>query len=65
MVCENIFKILSIPNHKSWEADILRECSPPTMCHMSHVKCPENVLLYLSDESLHIVKITDKEGKVG
>ena len=39
MVCGNIFKVLSIPNHKSWGAEILRECSPPTMCHMSRVIC--------------------------
>ena len=39
MVCGNIFKVLSIPSHKSWGAEILRECSPSTMCHMSHVKC--------------------------
>ena len=32
-----ILKILSIPNRKSWGTDILRECSPPTMCHMSFV----------------------------
>ena len=34
-----IFKTLSISNCKGWEAEILRECSPPTMCHMSRVKC--------------------------
>ena len=34
-----IFKILSIPNLKSWEAEILRECSLLTMCHMSCVTC--------------------------
>ena len=39
MVCGNLFKDLSIPNHKSWGAEILRECSPPTMCHMSRVIC--------------------------
>ena len=39
MVCGNIFKVLSIPNHKSWGAELLRECSPPTMCHMSRVIC--------------------------
>ena len=39
MVCGNIFKALSIPNHKSWGANILRECLTPTICHMSRVKC--------------------------
>ena len=34
-----IFKTLSIPNRKRWRADILRECSPPTMCQISRVTC--------------------------
>ena len=34
-----IFKTLSIPNSKSWGAKILRECSTPTMWHMSCVTC--------------------------
>ena len=38
MVCGNIFKALSIPNRKSQRAEILRECSSHTMCHLSHVK---------------------------
>ena len=32
-----IFRKLSIPNRKSWGADILREYSRPTICHMSRV----------------------------
>ena len=32
-----IFKIPSIPNHKSQRPNILRECSPSTMCCMSGV----------------------------
>ena len=32
-----IYKTLSIPNHKSWGAEIWGECSFPTMWHMSHV----------------------------
>ena len=39
MLSFRIFKALSILNRKSWGAVILRECSPPTMCHMSHVMC--------------------------
>ena len=39
MLSFRIFKTLSIPNCKSWGAKILRECSPPTMCHMSCVTC--------------------------
>ena len=27
------------PNHKSYGAEILRECSPPTLFHMSGVRC--------------------------
>ena len=40
-MCGNIFKLLSLPNRKSWGAAILRERSPPppVMCHMSHVTC--------------------------
>ena len=34
-----IFKTLSIPNPKRWEGEIWRECSPPTMCHMSSLTC--------------------------
>ena len=41
-------RTLSIPSRKSWEGDILRECSLPpcvtchmsyVMCHMSHIMC--------------------------
>ena len=32
-----IFKTLPISNGRSWGAEILRECSTPTMCHMSCV----------------------------
>ena len=51
MVCGNIFKVLSIPNHKSWKAEILRECSPPTMCHMSRVTCR----IFLLDKVVELV----------
>ena len=40
-----IFTTLSIPNRKSSRADILRECSPPTMCHMSCVMCPNSCVM--------------------
>ena len=33
-----MFKTLSIPNCMSWGAEMLRECSPPTMCNISGVK---------------------------
>ena len=32
-------RVLKIPNPYSQRDDILRECSPPTMCHVSHVRC--------------------------
>ena len=35
----NPFKTLSIPNRKSWEAEVLRECSPPAKSQMSPVTC--------------------------
>ena len=34
-----IFIISLITNSKSYGAEILRECSPPTTCHMSRVTC--------------------------
>ena len=34
-----IFRTLLIPNHKCWGSEILKECSPPPMCHMSCVTC--------------------------
>ena len=34
-----IFQTLSIPNHRSQGGEILRECSAPTMWHISHVTC--------------------------
>ena len=40
-----LYTSVSIPRRKSWEADILRECSSPTMCHMSHVMCHKVVEL--------------------
>ena len=33
------FKTSINPNRKIWRADILRECLPPTICHMSCVTC--------------------------
>ena len=32
-------KPLSFPNRKSYGAEIFRECSPYTVCHISHVLC--------------------------
>ena len=33
-----IFRTLSIPNHRSWEAETLKECPPPPL-YVSHVTC--------------------------
>ena len=38
MVCGNIFKVPSIPNHKSWGAEIFERTFTPH--HVSHVTCP-------------------------
>ena len=35
--CENIFMKPSLTNRLSQGTEILRECSPPNMCHVSHV----------------------------
>ena len=41
---QNIFKTPSLPSRKKYGPDILRECSPPTICHMSHVMCHTQML---------------------
>ena len=41
-----IFKTLSILNRKSWGAEVLWQCSPPTMCDMSHVKCQMSGIIF-------------------
>ena len=35
----HLFKRLLLPNRKCWGAEILKECSTPTSCHISHVMC--------------------------
>ena len=41
------FKTSLIPNHKSYRADILRECSLPTLtCHVSHVMCLVSCVIF-------------------
>ena len=34
------------PNCESWRAEILRECSPPTTCHVSGVMCHMSNVTY-------------------
>ena len=43
---------MSIINHESWGAEILRECSPPTMCHVSCVTCQ------VSGVTCHVSRVT-------
>ena len=40
--------ILSIPNHTSGGAEVLRECSPLTMCHISLVPCHVSRVKFVS-----------------
>ena len=35
----SLTRSIPFPNRKSWGAEILGECSPPTMFPMSHVAC--------------------------
>ena len=61
MVCGNIFVVLSIPNHKSWGAELLRECSLPTMFHMSRVICHlSGVICQVSRVRCHISGVTSQ-----
>ena len=40
ILCRNTFRTPSLPNRRSWIAEILREGLPPsTSCHASHVAC--------------------------
>ena len=42
-----IFNSLSIPKCKSWGAEILRECSPPTMRQMPRIMCQLSSVTYI------------------
>ena len=49
------------PNHKPDElgAEILRECSLPTTCHMSHVACHmSHVMCHVSSVKCHVSHVT-------
>ena len=54
--CENIFRTPSLPNRKSWGADIFREGSPPTTCHSLLVKCH---MSYVTCQYIHIILFLD------
>ena len=43
-----IFKTSLLSNLKSYEADILRDCSPPTTCHMSCMCQMSHVMGHMS-----------------
>ena len=45
ILCENIFKTLSLPSRNSQGAETLKECSPP-LCHMSYVMCHMSHVMY-------------------
>ena len=50
-----VFKTLSIANRMSWGAELLRACSPPTICHMSRVTCQlSHVRFQLSCVTYHM-----------
>ena len=54
-------RTLSIPNRKSWQADILRECSlPPCVtCHMSYVMCHmSHIICHNSHVTCHMSRAT-------
>ena len=55
MVCGNIFKALLIPNRKSQRAEILRECSSHTLCHVSRIMCHvSHVTCHMSHVTCHL-----------
>ena len=57
MVCENIFQTLSILNRTSKGAEILREFSSHTMCHVSCVTCHmKRITYHVSPVACHLSK---------
>ena len=48
MICENIFKTNSHPNHKSKGPEVWTQCSSPPVCHVTHVIC------HVSHVSCHV-----------
>ena len=62
-----LFKTVLIPNRKSCRAEILRQWSPPTMCHVSHVNCHVSdvtcrifLLLFLSFHLDKVVQLVEE-----
>ena len=59
-----VFKILLNPNRDSYRADILRECSPPTTCHMSCAMCHmSRVRCQVSGVTCHVSGVTCRASK--
>ena len=62
----NIFQTLSIPNRKSQGAEILRECSSDTMCHVSCVMCHVSLIMcHMSPVTCHMSLFFYPSEKIG
>ena len=52
-------QIFKISNSKSKGAESLRECSPPTTCHMSYVMCHvSHIMCHISRVKYHVSNVT-------
>ena len=59
ILCENILTTPLLKNYESWEPEILRECSSPPICHMSHVIChTSHVTCHMSHVTCHMSCVT-------
>ena len=57
-----ISKTLYIPRRKSLGAELLRECSPPTMCQISHITCHlSHVMCHVSCVTRHVSHVAHKK----
>ena len=58
ILCVRTFKNLSTLNRKSCGAEILRKCSPPTLCHISYVTCHVSLVsCQVSGVTCHMLRI--------
>ena len=59
MLFSQIFQTSQIPNRQSQRAEILRECSPHTISHLSCVTCHVSpVICHLSHVTCHMSHVT-------
>ena len=59
MLFLKIFRTSSLPNRMSQGPEMLRKCSPPFMCHMSHVMCHmSRVTCHVSHVACHMSHVT-------